>query len=195
MRDNDNSVNIKRGKRNYHHGDLRNSLITAGLKALKGENSETISLRAVARDVGVSATSVYRHFPDKQSFIDALCIEGGKLLAEGQREAMKAEGGGQAGLDATGLFYVSFALENPTLFRLMSKAPPSDTALGGVNDPAKQELISNVTSIMPDDSTSKEREVRAMHAWSVVHGITMLVLEGRLLNDEEMIKAVIRTPS
>ncbi|MBG6202127.1 AcrR family transcriptional regulator [Labrenzia sp. EL_13] len=194
MDDHDNTVNIKSEKRNYHHGDLRNSLINAGLEALKREDADTISLRAVAREVGVSATSVYRHFPDKQSFIDALCREGTLLLARAQREAMNAAGGGQEGLDATGFSYVRFALENPTLFRLMSKAPPSDTALGGAKDPAKKELMTNVATLMSDDTTAEEREIRAMHAWSVVHGITMLVLEGRLPNEEAVIKAVIRTP-
>ena len=57
---NDNSVNIKNDKRGYHHGDLRASLVAEGLKLLAKNEAEHLSLREVARNVGVSATAVYR---------------------------------------------------------------------------------------------------------------------------------------
>lgn len=116
------------------------------------------------------------------------------MLATAQREAMLSSGGGQTGLDATGLAYVNFALANPTLFRLMSRAAPSETGLGGAKDPAMQELMSNVATLLPKNVSEERRRIRALHAWSVVHGITMLVLEGRLPRDNEMIKGVIQTP-
>ncbi|WP_281929867.1 TetR/AcrR family transcriptional regulator [Roseibium album] len=194
MNENSNSVNIDRSHRSYHHGNLRAALVSEGLNALREEDADDISLRAVARRIGVSATSVYRHFPDKQAFIEALCAEGSRMLAAAQREAMLSSGGGQTGLDATGLAYVNFALANPTLFRLMSRAAPSETGLGGAKDPAMQELMSNVATLLPKNVSEERRRIRALHAWSVVHGITMLVLEGRLPRDNEMIKGVIQTP-
>ncbi|MEP4037394.1 TetR/AcrR family transcriptional regulator [Pseudophaeobacter sp.] len=194
MVNNDNSVNIASDQRRYHHGNLREALIAAGFKALAERASDDFSMREVARKVGVSATSVYRHFPDKKAFVEALCSEGSQLLAEAQRKAMAAKGGGQDGFDASGLSYVQFALENPALFRLMSIAFPAEASLGGSDDPAMQELLTNVTTLMPRGSTARQREIRALHAWSVVHGIAMLVLTGRIPNDDELISAIIRTP-
>lgn len=195
MTENSNSVNIDAEQRTYHHGNLREALITAGLEVLRRKDSDDISLREVARTVGVSATSVYRHFPNKQALIGALCIEGCQLLAAVQRKAMASAGGGQDGFDASGLAYVRFALSNPTLFRLMTRTPPTDKGFGGDEDPAIQEILSNSATLLPGDATDHQRQVRALHAWSLVHGITMLVLEGRFPDDDDMIKAVIRTPT
>ncbi|MFT5509881.1 MAG: AcrR family transcriptional regulator [Hyphomicrobiaceae bacterium] len=194
MSENSNAVNMGTDRRSYHHGNLREALVAAGFEVLARADTDDFSLREVARKVGVSATSVYRHFPDKQAFVDTLCAEGSQMLAVAQRTAMASAGGGQEGLDATGLAYVRFALDNPTFFRLMSRAGPSEASYGKADSPAMQELVSNVATLLPKDATAYQKKVRALHAWSVVHGIAMLVLEGQLPDDDEMIKAIIRTP-
>ncbi len=194
MAENGNSVNINSEQGSYHHGNLREALVAAGLEALTQKDSDDFSLREVARNVGVSATSVYRHFSDKQAFVEALCAEGSQMLATAQRKAMASAGGGQEGFDASGLAYVRFALANPALFRLMSRASSSVPRYGDTENPAMQELLSNVATLLPKDATERQQQIRALQAWSVVHGITMLVLEGRLPDDDELIMAVIRTP-
>ena len=182
---------MKSKKRSYHHGDLRASLVAAGLDLLKKRTVDDLSLREVARSVDVSAAAVYRHFSDKEALLNALCEQGRVMLAEAQRKAMAASGGGQKGFDATGLAYVRFALANPSLFRLMIKSQLPDTPTENV---AIQELRSNVAAILPKNATARQRQLRAILAWSIVHGIAMLVLDGRLPHDEKMIEAVIRLP-
>lgn len=188
------NVNINSQQYSYHHGDLRKALVTAGLKSLRKKNSDGLSLREVARSVGVSATSVYRHFPDKQALAEALCTEGSQMLARSLRKAMASSGGGQAGLDASGLAYVHFAIKNPALFRLMSTASSTVSLYSDTENPAIQELLGNVATVLPKNATAQQHQIRALHAWSIVHGIAMLILEGRLPNDKELIKAIIRTP-
>ncbi len=178
--------------RRYHHGNLRETLIISGLEVLKSKDSDDFSLREVARSVGVSATSVYRHFSDKETFIEALCAEGSVMLAEAQSQAMTAKDGGQMGLDASGLAYVHFALANPTLFRLMRK---ERLKYGEPSSPAMQELLANVATLLPENATAHQIQVRAFQAWSVVHGVTMLVLEGGMPNDDKLIIEVIQTPA
>ena len=80
MIENDNSVNIENEKGRYHHGDLRAALISEGLRLLAIGDVEQLSLRQIARNVGVSPTAVYRHFPDKQALLTALAMEGGAQL-------------------------------------------------------------------------------------------------------------------
>ena len=196
MTNKDNGVNII-STRPYHHGDLRASLVSAGLDLLKKQTVDDISLREVARSVGVSATAVYRHFPDKQALLYALCEEGREILAEAQRVAMAVSGGGQKGFDATGLAYVRFALANPSLFRLMAKTRPSDvprdTGKPAVNV-AMQVLQSNVAKILPKGATNREQQVRAIRAWSLAHGVAMLILDGRIPENEKLIIDVLREP-
>ncbi len=112
-----NSVNIE--KRPYHHGDLRAALVAEGLNLLDEKGSDSLSLREIARNVGVTATSVYRHFPDKDALLAALAREGLARLGTQQKEAARLAGGGSAGFTATGRAYVRFALANPGLFRLI----------------------------------------------------------------------------
>ena len=124
MSTDDNSVNINRRNRTYHHGDLHTALIDTGLSWLATRQGEDISLREIARLVGVSATAVYRHFPDKQALIAALCARGEAALAVALGESAEAAGGGTAGFGASGQAYVRFALANPGLFRLMMSIRP-----------------------------------------------------------------------
>ena len=111
MKINANSVNID--KKPYHHGDLRAALIAEGLALLAIQAADSLSLRELARRVGVSAPSVYRHFPDKEALMTALAEEGLKQLAAAQHEAATQAGGGKAGFAATGRAYVRFALDHP----------------------------------------------------------------------------------
>ena len=107
MIDEDNSVNMEnadaaatpRGK-GYHHGDLRAAVIAAGMKRLTEGGDAELGLRALARDVGVSATALYRHFPDKEALLDALADEGLRRLGALQAQAWLKAGGGKAGFRA-----------------------------------------------------------------------------------------------
>ena len=73
----------------YHHGDLRAALIEAGMALLAEREADTLGLREVARAVGVSATAVYRHFPDKGALLGAMAREGLQRLGAAQAEAGK----------------------------------------------------------------------------------------------------------
>src|SRR6185436_14087899 len=67
-------------RKKYHHGDLKNALIKAGVEILSKEGIEGLSLRKVAQRAGVSHNAPYSHFPDKQSLIAAISTEGFKQL-------------------------------------------------------------------------------------------------------------------
>ncbi|MFT4561557.1 MAG: AcrR family transcriptional regulator [Gammaproteobacteria bacterium] len=193
----DNSVNIKQkpGKNApYHHGDLRAALIESGLELLQQRNAEDIGLREVARHVGVSATAIYRHFPDKEALLVALAHEGMEKLAAIQQVAGADAGGGADGFRATGAAYVKFAVDNPALFRLMFSCAPAisllDSELGRVGS-AMRALRENIARLMPEDLPDYERKVAALRAWSIVHGLSLLVLDGQIEYDEETIYRVI----
>ena len=175
----------------YHHGDLRAALVQAGLTLLATREADDLSLREVARAVNVSATAVYRHFPDKRALMEALAAEGLERLSAAQHAASDAAGGGAAGFDATGRAYVRFALENPALFRLIFANPAEGKRrLTDTDDPpeAMKFLRANAAAIAP---AGTDPNVLALGAWSIAHGLAMLILDGQVSDDPGVIEAVI----
>lgn len=176
--------------RPYHHGDLRAALVDAGLAAIESRGPEELSLRKLARAVGVSPTAVYRHFPDKKSLMAALARVGLDRLAQSQRASAEAAGGGTAGFKATGAAYVRFALANPGLFRLIFAHPlPDDLPPGGEGaDDAMAMLQANAAVLAP---AGTDPSAFALQSWSLVHGLAMLLLDRRVTIEDATIDAVL----
>lgn len=194
MSEEDNSVNMEsadaRNSGSYHHGDLRAAVIAAGLKRLEEGDGAELGLRALARDVGVSATALYRHFPDKEALLDALADEGLRRLGALQAQAWLKAGGGRQGFLAVGIAYVRFAHDEPAVFRLSFTRQMRDRCEPGTDggEVGYNLLRAGVAQTMPhlDDP-----EVAALHAWSLVHGIAMLVLDRRIEWDEAQVERVV----
>jgi AcrR family transcriptional regulator len=192
MTANDNSVNMM--SRRYHHGDLRAALIEAGLAMLRERAADDVSLREIARAVGVSATAVYRHFPDKQALLDALAYEGMEALGRAQRAASDAAGGGEPGFAASGATYVRFAVENPALFRLAFASAPPVSLMDAPPDKAgtaMRGLREDIARLLPPDIPEADRRAAALHAWSLVHGLAMLILDGQIAYDPHEIGRIL----
>jgi AcrR family transcriptional regulator len=196
MSDQDNSVNMEnagaKSSGAYHHGDLRAAVIAAGVKRLEEGDGAELGLRALARDVGVSATALYRHFPDKEALLDALADEGLRRLGAQQAQAWLKAGGGRAGFLATGVAYVRFAHEEPAVFRLsftrqMSQRARDEGSDGG--EVAYNLLRAGVAQGLPH--LEDNADAAALHAWSLVHGLAMLILDRRVEWDEAMVEEVV----
>ena len=104
----------------YHHTDLKNSLVAAGLASLVEQGINELNLRSVARRAWVSHTAPYRHFADKEALIVAIAEDGFCRLGEQLAAAkVSAVDGALAQLAAVGHAYIAFAIEQPDSFRLM----------------------------------------------------------------------------
>jgi AcrR family transcriptional regulator len=177
-------------KPNYHHGDLRAALVEAGLSLLATRTADDLSLREVAREVGVSATAVYRHFPDKAALMAALAVAGLGMLGVAQRAAYDEAGGGVPGFTATGVAYVRFALRHTALFRLIFANPPPETPPGMCDDEddAMRFLMANAGSLAPPGMDAR---VFALQSWSIAHGLAMLLIDGQVTMEGDVIEQVI----
>lgn len=194
MSANDNSVNIECDKSRYHHGGLRAALVLEGLRLLAESDAEHLSLREIARNVGVSPTAVYRHFPDKQALLTALAVEGGAQLAQRQMAAQDAAGGGRAGFDATGRVYVRFALDNPALFRVMVARTREGAEIYPEMEGGGLGLLRrNIAALAPPGTSEDMQRVGAIRSWAIVHGLAMLMLDGQVPPDESLIDRVVHT--
>ena len=192
MTANDNTVNIKSDE-SYHHGDLRSAALALGLEKLASQEVPDLGLRAIARELGVSATALYRHFANKDALLDALANEGVRLLGESQKAAAANAPTEDAAFQATGEAYVRWAVANPALFALTftrkARTDLSDEA-GGDNEAFRQ-LQAGISSVLPKLGPHSDRASVAMHAWSLVHGLSNLILAGHIDNDPATIRAVV----
>lgn len=177
----------KSANRNYHHGDLRAALLDAGLKALEAASLADLSLRQIARDAGVSPTAVYRHFPDKRALLAAMAHEGFERLGAAQFDAAQ-HAPAALGFAESGRAYVRFALANPALFRLIFTY--GEQFEGDQPDNLAARLLRAQTAEQRRGDAG-EADRLSLQAWALVHGLAMLMLDGRITADEALIDRVI----
>jgi AcrR family transcriptional regulator len=166
---------LKADKASYHHGDLAAAILTASGKILEKEGVEALALREVARRAGVSHSAPYRHFPDRESLLAALAVEGFGMLANAQREATA-----KGGLRAMGEAYVRFALDHPQRFRLMfsGQVPMGKhPALREIATQTFEGLSGALASRVPGARGARDASIAA---WAMVHGLAQLLLEDRI---------------
>ena len=107
-------------ERPYHHGNLRPALLAAAERTLRERGAEHLSLRELAREVGVSHGAPRRHFPDRQALLDALAEAGFERLGAELRTACDGAGSGFVDrLHAVAAAYVRFAIDDSALLELM----------------------------------------------------------------------------
>lgn len=113
----------------YHHGDLRQSLIEAACKHLLESGADTLSLRALAREVGVSQTAPYRHFESKGALFGAIALYGFQLLREEMSGAADNNPDDPVEeLVEIGHAYLSFALKHPEKYQMIFDSSMVDFA-------------------------------------------------------------------
>lgn len=178
----------------YHHGDLQHALLAAGLELAREGGPDAVVLREATRRVGVSPNAAYRHFADRDALLSAVSIAAQAQLACTIEEEFDRAGPSsdpavtaRAHLRAIGTAYVRFALENPGLFRAAFMVPSDLNNSGnpraaGPSGRTAFELLSMAldeyvaAGIMPP----ARREGAEFLAWSSVHGLSMLLIDGPL---------------
>lgn len=162
-------------KSSYHHGDLRAALIRTAMGML--ERGEPFSIRAVAREAGVSPTAPYRHFPDREALESALAAQGLRdLKADLTRDRALPTTPGE--LAEFGVAYVEFAVRRPALFRLMfgNECNTADEERVQAAADVHELLAAAITGVFP---ASNPLDL-ALGGWGVVHGLAFLYLDGKL---------------
>lgn len=171
-------------KQTYHHGDLRQALITAALTLLQNKDARSLSLREVAREAGVSHTAPYRHFADKAALLAAIAQEGFTEFGSYLNAALTPDQPVKS-LQDTGVAYVRYALDHPTHFRVMfSSFPPNeptDSELYIVSKRTFQILVNVIKSGQAAGvMKAGDPDALALEKWAMVHGLAMLLLDEML---------------
>jgi len=172
--------------RPYHHGSLRPALLAAAERALA--RGGDLSLRGLAREIGVSHAAPRRHFADKQALLDALAQDGFERLGSEMAAALARVDGFHEGLRALARTYVRFATEHAALLELMyaGKHRPGADALREAADrafAAPFELFAQAQARV--DIASGDGLRAGMVSWSAFHGLASMANSG-MLGDLEL---------
>jgi AcrR family transcriptional regulator len=173
-------------KKTYHHGDLKNALIKAGVEILAKDGVSGLSLRKVAMKAGVSHSAPYSHFADKQALIAAISTEGFRQLYQQVitvTEQYQEQPSRQ--LVEVAWAYLQFALDDPDRFKVM---------FSGILEKEKEypEFVEEsqrnfqlVKMIIEENQASGvlrsgPSDLAALSVWGIIHGFIMLLLEGQI---------------
>lgn len=176
--------------RPYHHGDLRATLLRLAMEVLERDGVEGLTLRALAREAGISHAAPKHHFDDLAGLLSEVAAVGyGRLADALEQAAQSAQGDTRARMVALGRAYVAQAHDHPGMFRLMFRNACLD-----FSRPALREASTRSRAVMlralaarrlaGTDATQPcgeaAAEVAFVAAWSLVHGFAVLLTDGRL---------------
>jgi AcrR family transcriptional regulator len=178
----------------YRHGDLRNALLEAAVELARKGGKDAIVLREVTRQAGVTPNAAYRHFADLNTLLQAAAMAAqAELATYMEKELAKLKPGkdkaenARAQLRAVGTGYLRFAQAEPGLFRLAfsenadlsNAANPASTGRSGLTP--FQILSAALDALVEAGQLTKDRrEAAEFFAWSAVHGLAALMIDGPL---------------
>lgn len=176
----------------YHHGNLREALLARAEDVLAASGADSLSLRALARDLGVSHAAPGRHFRDRQALLDALAVGGFTRLNARLREAVGEPGPVTIRLARMGRAYIDFAVAHAPLLSLMFTAKHADHSSAELRELGHQSLdiAAGLLSLAQQEGVVRAGDPTrlAQVAFSTVHGLAALAV-GSLLDDTPLDEA------
>lgn len=167
--------------RPYHHGDLKNALVAAGIAILEAEGLPALSLRAIAARAGVSHAAPRNHFGSLRGLQTAIAAEGFRRHAAAMQSDLPRRADDRARLDAAMRGYVAFARDHAALFGLMFSPILSDHDDPGLAQAARSsyDVLRAVAAPFAGEGAGAAERAETM-IWCLVHGYATLAANGLL---------------
>jgi AcrR family transcriptional regulator len=180
----------------YHHGALREALLAAAERVLERDGLPGLTLRAAAREAGVSHAAPTHHFGDLTGLVSELAAIGFSHFNAAMASAAEIEGPPLAKAAARARAYLAYARAHPGMYLLMFRTERLDMTRPALRDAANAAfagIAGTIGSIrgetVPEQALSLNQAAEIVGAWSLVHGYTMLLIDGRLTNIIERLPA------
>jgi AcrR family transcriptional regulator len=171
----------------YHHGGLRNALLEAAERVLEREGLPGLTLRAVAREAGVSHAAPAHHFADLTGLVSELAAVGFRQFNAAMAAAGATATSPLERASARAKAYVAYAQAHPGMYGLMFRTERLDMSRPALCDAANASFAGLAGAIgsvrheqISEQALSLEQAADIARAWSLVHGFTTLLLDGRL---------------
>ncbi|MDJ0426066.1 TetR/AcrR family transcriptional regulator [Rhodococcus fascians] len=162
----------------YHHGDLRAVLLEEAERSIARDGVDALSLRQLARDVGVSHAAPARHFRDKQALLDALALHGFQEMNRRMVDAATGPGELLAKFRGVARAYLGFAVEHPQLLDVMYSTKHHPEASEQLKDVAHESMAATESwlhaAMDAGVITEASPAVLARVAFASVHGLAVL---------------------
>jgi AcrR family transcriptional regulator len=180
----------------YHHGDLHDALLKAAEKILERDGLAGLTLRAVAREAGVSHAAPAHHFRDLAGLVSELAAIGYRRFGMAlNAAAVPGRSQAETGL-AQGRAYLEFARAYPAMYQLMFSAERldmSNPALAHAADASFAGLVESVAArrheTITEDALTLDQAADITRVWALMHGFAMLLIDGRLVDILERLPA------
>ncbi len=171
----------------YHHGALRDALLQAAERVLERDGLAGLTLRAVAREAGVSHAAPTHHFGDLTGLVSELAAIGFRQFNAAMAQSCTPETPYPARGLARARAYVAYAQAHPGMYGLMFRTERLDYSRPSLHEAAEasfaglaQAIAASRQEQIEEGSLTLEQAAAIARAWSLVHGFTMLLLDGRL---------------
>lgn len=166
----------------YHHGALHEALLRAAETILERDGLAALTLRAAAREAGVSHAAPTHHFGDMTGLLSELAAVGFRKFGAALAAAAASKASAAERINAMGEAYVSFARAHPSMFLLMFRSERLDAAR-----PALHQAMEDAFGLLRRGVSAQRGEqgqlallAGVVRAWSMVHGYAMLMIDNRL---------------
>jgi len=178
---------VRKPFKTYHHGDLRDALIQAALREVELGGPEAISIKALAKQLGVSQPAPYRHFADREALLEAVTAEAFRQFNAIMREAID-QPSAHSKLSRFAQAALAFGLQRHGVYRLMFASRTMASALKGSElHTAAMETFALLIETFEAPAVGVLRERQALKIWAALHGIVMLAEQGLLTGQNAQI--------
>lgn len=164
----------------YHHGDLKPALLAHAHQLLEKGELDRLSMREMARALGVSHSAAYRHFANKGELLDAVAARGfDEMLSQCESAVKQAGLHPKSRLKACGVAYVRFGKTSPRLLTHMFSAVSTPEASANLQESGAK-LFNRLLSLITEGQAQKvfragESKTLAHACWALVHGLAVLL--------------------
>jgi AcrR family transcriptional regulator len=164
----------------YHHGDLREALVQAALRQAEQGGAESVSIKALAKQLGVSQPAPYRHFADREALLAAITAEAFRQFNAVLRESIRKPSK-RSKLSRLAQATLDFGLRRNGIYRLLFASRIMACASDGseLHDVA-MEAFDLVLEALEAPAIGLLRERHALKLWAALHGVIMLAEQGLL---------------
>ena len=167
-------------KSTYHHGKLPERLMELAVASIAASGTEALSLRALAREAGVSATAPYRHFPSKRCLLAGIATRGFNELSETIAQQLATRDNIEDRFIAMGQGYIDFAVRNPVPYQLMFGSVLADFSdyamLQNAAEDSYAQLLDELSKLIKARKLSLTTVELGGVVWSGVHGMASLMI-------------------